>query len=193
MRWYSRARSLSLSASAKAPVCNSMAGAPARLVLHDLIRIGIDEQRYLCPHGGQSATGGFDGVELADHVQETFLCSASRFSVTVDRRGPDVPLRRTPTSPRGRRGHLEIHAGVENLGQQAHVATPWPTASSFGPMDGDAIGAGYCGDQGRLNRVGIAGTARLAQGRDRFDVDAEQQSRGCIKVLRHGDVRRALW
>ena len=54
--------------------------------------------------------------------------------------------------------HLQIHAGVQRLTQDAHVPVG-DVATIFTQVNGNAVGASLFSDKRRLNRIGIRGTA----------------------------------
>ena len=54
--------------------------------------------------------------------------------------------------------HLQVHAGIQRLTQDAHVAVS-DVATIFTQVDGNAVGASLLSDKCRLNRIGIRGTA----------------------------------
>ncbi|KPM82876.1 hypothetical protein AOR10_24590, partial [Vibrio alginolyticus] len=82
---------------------------------------------------------------------------------------------------------LEVHAGVEHLGQQAHIAL-LDMPAVLAQVDGDAIGAGLLREQRRLDRVRVAGTASLTQGGDVVDIDAEKNTGGMHEWLQECQI-----
>lgn len=73
--------------------------------------------------------------------------------------------------------HFEIQPGLHELPQQAHIPI-LDMAPVLAQVDGDAVGAGLLGDQGRLHRIGIRRTSRLTQGRHVIDVHAQSGEQG---------------
>ena len=67
--------------------------------------------------------------------------------------------------------HLQIHAGIQRLAQDTHVAIG-DVATVFTQMDGNAVRPSLLGDKRRLNRIRIRRAARVAQGGNVVDVDA---------------------
>jgi hypothetical protein len=58
--------------------------------------------------------------------------------------------------------HLKIHAGVQRLAQNTHIAIG-NMATVFAQMHGNAVSASLLGDKGRLNRIRISRAARVTQ------------------------------
>ena len=136
----------------------------------DLAFLGVDEQRYLTAQRAQALHGGADAFFLAGHVQAAL---GGQFLAGF-RHQADV-FRAHPLGEGQHRlgdAHLEVHAGLQALLEQQHVAL-LDMPAVFAQVHGDAVGAGFLGIQRGLHRVGIAGAARLAQGGDVVDVDAE--------------------
>ncbi|MCY1424451.1 hypothetical protein D9M71_401970 [compost metagenome] len=79
--------------------------------------------------------------------------------------------------------HLEVHARLQHLLEDAHVAL-LDVPAVFAQVHGDAVGAGFLGIQGRLHRIGVARAARLAQGGYMVDIDAEKNTVG----FSHGKI-----
>ena len=75
----------------------------------------------------------------------------------------------------GRR-HFEIQRLANGSLQPLHVVVA-DVAAIFAQMRGDPVGAGGNGEQGRAQRIWHAAAARIAQGRDMIDIDAEAQRR----------------
>ena len=48
----------------------------------------------------------------------------------------------------------------------------------FAEVRGNAIGAGLCGEDGGSHRVGMSAAARVPDGRDMIDIDAETEAAG---------------
>lgn len=67
--------------------------------------------------------------------------------------------------------HLQVHAGVQRLTQNAHIAVGNMTAV-FTQVNGNAIGASLLSDERRLNRIGISRAACITQRGDVINVDA---------------------
>ena len=73
----------------------------------------------------------------------------------------------------GRR-HFEIERLVD-LGLQPRDVVVADMAAVLAQMRGDAVGAGRDRELGRAHRIGMAPAARVADGGDVIDVDAEAQ------------------
>lgn len=56
--------------------------------------------------------------------------------------------------------HFEVHAGIQRLAQDAHVAVG-DMAAVFTQMHGDTVGAGLLGDKRGLYRVRVCGAASV--------------------------------
>ena len=68
-------------------------------------------------------------------------------------------------------GHLEVHAGLQQAAQRAHVPV-LDMAAILAQVHGDAVGAGLLRQQRGMDRIRILGAARLAHRGDVIDVDA---------------------
>ena len=60
-----------------------------------------------------------------------------------------------------RHRHLKVHAGIQSLAQNTHVAIG-NMAAIFAQMNGNTVSACLLGDKGRLYRIRISGTASVA-------------------------------
>ena len=74
-------------------------------------------------------------------------------------------------------GHLQIEGQGQLLLEAGNVGIG-NVATILAQVRGDAIGAGLDGQMGGAQRIGMAATARVADGGDVIDVDAEAQVRG---------------
>ena len=90
----------------------------------------------------------------------------------------------------GRR-HLEIQRLVD-LGLQARDVVVADMAAVFAQMRGDAVGAGLDRELRGAHRIGMAAAARIADGRDMIDVDAETQERCGHRRARQPFTRSTL-
>ena len=77
----------------------------------------------------------------------------------------------------GRR-HFEIERLVD-LGFQPRDVVVADVAAVLAQMRGDAVGAGGDRELGRAHRIGMAPAARVADGGDVVDIDAEAQGAEC--------------
>ncbi len=75
--------------------------------------------------------------------------------------------------------HLQVELAAHALAQPLEVAL-LDVAAVHAQVRGDARGAGALRDRRRLDRVGVAHAADLAQGGDVVDVDREAERRGGI-------------
>ncbi len=73
---------------------------------------------------------------------------------------------------RGGRGHLQVHAGLQDLPQHLHVSI-LDMSAVLAQMQSDGIRASLFGHQGRLDRLGIPSAPRLTDGGDMIDIDAQ--------------------
>ena len=89
----------------------------------------------------------------------------------------------------GRR-HLEVQRQVD-LGHQPVDVAVGDVAPVLAQVGGDAVGAGRGGGMGRAHRVGMIAAARVPDGRDMVDIDAEAEAagscRGAAPRLDRGD------
>lgn len=69
--------------------------------------------------------------------------------------------------------HFQIHAGIQRLTQDAHVAVS-NVATIFTQMHGNAIRASLLGNKRGLHRVGVSSTTCITQRCDMVNVDAQQ-------------------
>ena len=76
----------------------------------------------------------------------------------------------------GRR-HLQIERDRQFGGEPRDVAVG-DMAPVLSQVRGDAVGTRLRSEQRRAHRIGIAGAARVADGRDVIDVDAQAQRHG---------------
>ena len=72
------------------------------------------------------------------------------------------------------RGHLEIERLVDRGLETAHVVVV-DVPAVLPQMRGDAVGAGFDREQRRAHGIGDRAAARVADGRDMIDVDAEPE------------------
>ena len=73
----------------------------------------------------------------------------------------------------GRR-HFEVQRQVD-LGHQPVDVAVGDVAAVLAQMGGDAVGAGLGGDDRRAHRIGMIAAARVPDGRDMVDIDAEAE------------------
>ncbi|MNZ89917.1 hypothetical protein D3C78_1088590 [compost metagenome] len=71
--------------------------------------------------------------------------------------------------------HFEVHARLQHVLEHQHVAL-LDMPAVFAQVHSDAVGARLFGVQRGLDRVGVARTTRLAQGRHVVDVHAEEHA-----------------
>ena len=107
---------------------------------------------------------------LADHIQTALggqLLTAFRHQRRLIRLDVTGDVR-----DRVDRGHFQVQTIGDDWAQQTHVAV-LDVAPVFAQVDGDAVGAGEEGEDGRRDRIGFFGPPRLPHGGDVVDVDAE--------------------
>ena len=86
-----------------------------------------------------------------------------------------------------RHRHLEVHAGLEQIAQRAHVLH-LDVPPVLAQMQRDAVRAGELRGERGMHRIRIARAPRLPQRRDVIDVDAQRN-----EPAHHGlDSRRAI-
>ena len=71
--------------------------------------------------------------------------------------------------------HFEIHAGLQRLAHHRDVAI-LDVPAILAQMQRDAVGAGLLGEKRRVQRIRIAGAARLAQRRHVINVHAQRDA-----------------
>ena len=136
----------------------------------DLIRVGVDEQRY--PHAGirQPDTACGDFFKPADHIQAAF--GGQLLTPLGDKA---AVLRAQAAGKRHdivRHRHFEIHAGLKEMTQ--HLDVPVLDVSAIlAQMQRDGIGTGLLGLPGRLDGIGIARATRLTQGGHVIDINTQ--------------------
>ena len=76
----------------------------------------------------------------------------------------------------GRR-HFEVQRQVD-LGHQPVDVVVGDVAAVLAQMGGDPVGAGLRGDDRGAHRIGMIAAARVPDGRDMVDIDAEAEPAG---------------
>jgi hypothetical protein len=71
-----------------------------------------------------------------------------------------------------RHRRFQVHVRAQQRADRQHVGV-LDMAPVFAHVQRDRIGAGFFSLQGRLQRVGVGGAARVAQGRHVVDIDAQ--------------------
>src|SRR3569833_784743 len=150
-------------------------GATVRRRIHQP-RDRVDEQSYAATRRGEPLAGLAHTRLLRRHVKATF--GGQLFT----------PLRHEThllgTYAFGDHEHfvghslLEIHARLLDVLHHQHIALLYMT-TVFAQMQRDGGGTGLLGRDRGLHRVGITRAARLAQGGDVVDVDAQQNGVSC--------------
>ncbi len=157
----------------------------------DLHRIGIDEQRHLHALAVQPATGSRHLVEVPRHIKTTL--GGQFFPLLRHQANMRRPYRLGKSQHFLGHCHLEIHACLQHLGDEAHI-TLLNVPTVFAQMQRDAIGTRFLGNDCRLYRIRIAGTACLTQRRHVINVDTQQDGRAHDIPLAPGfcnDIRDA--
>ena len=75
------------------------------------------------------------------------------------------------------RGHFKVQGQVD-LGHQPVDIAIGNVAAVFAEVRGDAVGAGLGSDDGRAHRIGMVAAARVPDGRDMIDIDAQPERIG---------------
>ena len=122
----------------------------------------------------RSPIRGLSSARPADHVEPAFggaLGAALRHQAGGVRPGPQ----RDRDHLRGRR-HLQVER-LGDLGLEAGNVVVADVAAVFAQMRGDAVGARRDRQLGGAHRIGMPAAARVADGGDVVDVDAESQMR----------------
>ena len=91
-------------------------------------------------------------------------------------------------------GHLEVE-GPGQLALETGDVVVGDVAAILAQVRGDAVGAGLDGKVGGAQRIGMPAAARVADGGDVVDVDAQAQARGVAGGLsghRHGKCSRCV-
>ncbi len=138
----------------------------------DLSGIGGDEQRHADAGPAQLRNGRRELLALACHVEPAFggpLLAALRHQAG----GMWPRLDRDRDHLVGGR-HFEVER-LADLRLEARDVVVADVPPILAQMRGDAVGAGLDRDLRRLHGVGMAAAARIADGRDVIDVDAEAQ------------------
>ncbi len=136
----------------------------------DLNGIGIDKERNLRPHRGETGNGISHLVQLTGHVQTAL---GGHLGALLRHQTDEVGLDAAGDADHlfGHR-HLQVHSGLDSLAQDLHI-TVGDMAAIFSQMHGNAIGPGLFGHEGGLNRIRILGATGVAQGSDMVDVHTQ--------------------
>ena len=159
----------------------------------DLLHVGIDEERDAYAFLLQLADGGLHIGKVAGHIQPAF---GSDFGALFRHQADILWLNEA-----GEVDHLlrhrrfQVHAGLQQRADGLHIVVA-DVATIFTQVQGDDVGTGFLRFQGCPDGIGIAGTARIAQGGDVVDVDAQfdgragglQETHG-VRMLRVSDIR----
>ena len=86
------------------------------------------------------------------------------------------------------RGHLEIERLPDRSLEAAHVVVV-NVPAVLAQMRGDSVGAGFDRHERRADRIGDRAAARVADGRDMIDVDAEPKRCHRVPFLRDWPIR----
>ena len=149
----------------------------------DLARLGRDEQRH--------AAAGF--IELVDHRRE-MIVEAGRVEPALggallaplgDDAGRVRLMRQSDRKHLLGRRHLEIQRQVDLVHEPVDVAVR-DVPPVFAEVGGDAVGAGLCSHDRRSNRIGMVAAARVPDGRDVVDIDAEAEAIAQAEALLPG-------
>ncbi len=136
----------------------------------DLDGIGIDKERNLSPHRGETGNGVSHLVQLAGHVQTAF---GGHFGALLRHQTDEVGLDAAGDADHlFGHCHLQVHSGLDSLAQDLHIAVG-DVATIFTQMHGNAIGTGLLGHERGLYRIRILGATGVAQSRDMVDVHTQ--------------------
>jgi hypothetical protein len=161
----------------------SITGAPTSAAGLDLLHVGADEQRHADPGRLQFRDDRHQVVVLPHHV-EPALGGELLPPLRHDAGGVRPRLQRDVDHLAGC-SHLE----VQRLGQlrlQPRDIIIADVAAILAQMRRDAVGPGRDRRQGGFDRIRMAAAARIADGRDVIDVDAERRGLADIPSLKHG-------
>ena len=138
----------------------------------DLLWIGGDEQRHADARRLQLGDDRHEVIVLAHHVEPAF---GRHFLPPLrhDAGGVRARLERD-VDHLARRRHLEIQR-LGELRLQARNIVVADVAAVLAQMRRDAVGAGLDREQRGLHGIGMPPAARIADGRDVIDVDAEAE------------------
>ena len=133
----------------------------------DLSRIGVDEQRDPHPRGCQTLAGPLYPRLLSGNIQAPLggQLGAPLGHQAAVARTQTLGYRQDLFSNR----HFQIQTGPQGLLQEFDVAF-LDVTTIFPQMCGNGIGAGAFRNKGRLQRIRVAGSPRLAQRRDMIDI-----------------------
>ena len=151
-----------------------MTGAPDAPRGLDLRRIGIDEQRH--PDAGRGERPDRHRSMRASWPATSRPPSVVTSSARLGHQAAILRLHLAGDADHlvGHR-HLEIHAGLQELAQQRHVAV-LDVAPILAQMQGDAVGARLLGEQRGVHGIRVIDPPRLAQRRDMIDVHPERDA-----------------
>ena len=138
----------------------------------DLLRIRGDEQRDADAGGLQFGDDRHEMIVLAHHVEAALgghLLAPLRHDA-----GRVRPRLERDVDHLARRRHFEIQR-LGELRLQPRDVVVADVAAVLAQMRRDAVGAGLDGQQRRLHGIGMPAAARVADGRDVIDVDAEAE------------------
>ena len=148
----------------------------------DLRFIRVDEQRHAHAVALQRGNTVAKQSFLPGHVQPAF---SGHFGALF---WHEANIRRLDAASDGRHlgrgGHLQVHARLQGLRHALHVVV-LNVATVLAQMQRDAVRARLLRLQCGMERVRVGGAARLAQGGDVVNVDAEQDA-GAPEQDRHG-------
>ena len=137
----------------------------------NLLLVGTDKQRHADAGGVQFAGKTGDFLELRQYVQTAFgsnFFALLRYDAHVIR-----PYRQCVGQHFFGHRHFQIDAGFDRAADGGDVVV-FNVAAVFAQMQGNQVSAVGFGGQRGFQRAGIVGTARIAQGGDVVDIDAQK-------------------
>ncbi len=149
----------------------------------DLAWVGLDEQADSDPRLAEPGDEGMEVIVLPRRVEAALGRPFFPF-LGHDAGGVRAVAKRDLQHLLGRR-HFEVERNGELRPKRLDILVP-NVASVLAEMGGDAVGAGFGGEQGRFHRIGMIAAARVPDGRDMVDIDAEAEVTGHAPSTRLG-------
>jgi hypothetical protein len=151
--------------------------------LYNKILLINEEQSKL----STNAKFGFDSAQVQDAIQklETFKSLLKDALASGSKADMQAAMKLYSNQD-----YAVFHPGLQDMPQDVHVGI-LDVAAILAQMQGDGIRPGVFRHQRRLDRAGILGAARLAQGGHVVDVDAESDHSFC-RSMRSCRVARGL-
>ena len=141
----------------------------------DLPLARLDEQRYADARVDQSVDVGLERIELAGGVEPAL--GGALLTLFGDDAGGVRPMRQRDRQHLLGRRHFQVQRQVD-FGHQPVDILVGDVAPVLAQMRGDPVGARGGRGMGGADRIGMRAAARVPDGRDMVDVDAEAEPRG---------------